>query len=703
MSAPEMTDALAIATHIRDRGWRPIPIEPRGKRPAGGGWAVKAASIPTDQMLHLWFGNNCAERNVGIACKPSQLLVVDEDTDEALTAFANLCGETLPVTYRVRTRKGWHWYFDASEYPELGNSPGELGAHGMDVRGGGTGEGGYVLAAGSVHPTGHVYAAEDDYVLPAMLPAWLAEAIERRPVTDAGPGSTPPPAEGWTDEPRYGTAVDLHAQYQRHLNGVRTPGGQFRHELYLAALDGWRLADLGLVDEDTVLGELAAQVRKVWGADPDERDRHIVYAEARAKATSSPWVLRDPPAPGADSSDEQGSAPTAEEIAARRLATALDEGRMRRQVRRLLDAEERPAVPDLDELIVWDDELERVPPPIMAIKQLIPEGGVGWLGGPSGSYKSFVAVSLAACLAYGVRALGHDEFTVRATRKVLYVAGEGSAGVALRMRALRAHFEVQRDRQVALYPRAVDLTNEDSVERLASFVVRNGIEHVVVDTFRQSTIGVNENDNTEVGVILARLIALRDEHGIGSTLVDHTNKSAQGLADLGGAGAKRANVDYVLMVDLPNGSRAVTEQRTLRVAKLKDSPDGRTWPIRLEQVDEVVDGDGASSAVAIVGEVAVDAGDIHGGQDWHLIPSDELPGAVQAVTKYASAVRDVYRALLAVDDETGLTQPQLRSILDESPRKHPKTSFYGAIGVLKREGIVAADGARLRLAERPER
>lgn len=306
-----------------------------------------------------------------------------------------------------------------------------------------------------------------------------------------------------------------------------------------------------------------------------------------------------------------------------------------REARHRLDVEARPVAPPFEELVVWDDDLESIPPPRMVIPDLLPERGVGWLGGPSGSYKSFVAVSLATGLGYGTSVLDRPGWVSREKHKVLYVAGEGKSGVALRMRALRHHLGVSPDRRVALYPRAADLTNEREVERLTDYLVDLEFTWVVIDTFRQSTLGVNENDNTEVGVIIGRLLGLRDTHGIGAILVDHTNKSAQGLADLGGAGAKRANTDFVLMVDLPNGDRSVGEQRVLRAAKFKDKQDGQTWPIRLESTPDVTDDDGDACAVAVVGEVATGGStDIHGDEAWRQV---ELPADV---TGYEGAGRE---------------------------------------------------------------
>ncbi len=189
------TRSAAVAA--AERGWAVFPCRPGNKRPAVDRWEQRAIADPERVAAH-WPGER---HNVGIACGPSQLVVVDLDTAEhgrelpaewavgpgitdgqgVLAVLAHQDGQQLPDTYTVRTPSGGlHLYFAAGERGgELRNSAGRIGPM-IDVRG----RGGYVVAAGSV-VGGRGYEIERDAPV-ALLPEWLA-ALARPATRPASP------------------------------------------------------------------------------------------------------------------------------------------------------------------------------------------------------------------------------------------------------------------------------------------------------------------------------------------------------------------------------------------------------------------------------------------------------------------------------------------------------------------------------------
>lgn len=162
----------------------------RGKHPACK-WGTDATLDPDEIGKMLSRGL----RNIGVACRPSRLLVVDEDKPGAFAQYAAEIGQTIEPTLTVATGKGWHHYYRQPEGEPLGNGEGALAGRGIDIRGA-KGKGGYVVGPGSIHETGVLYAPADSAapILPA--PPWLVEALRSAPPKTANPVRSSRPVSG---------------------------------------------------------------------------------------------------------------------------------------------------------------------------------------------------------------------------------------------------------------------------------------------------------------------------------------------------------------------------------------------------------------------------------------------------------------------------------------------------------------------------
>jgi hypothetical protein len=678
----DVAPTLPAALFHRDRGWRPFPLDhpalpecvglhkpekpcdgKRGKHPVvafGSACNVE----PQDGLLETWFARG--PRNIGIACGPSGLLVVDEDEFEALTRFALELGHTLPITYRVRTLRGWHWYFDATDHPNLGNKEGLLRDRGMDVRG----NGGFVVAAGSMHASGHVYFAEDDHVIPAPLPEWLAVAIQTRTAISGEQVNGHRPDFG--HQPRRGTEVELRAQYRKRVDAIEHKGNAFRTtELFTAARDGWRLIDLGLLTPGEMGEDLKGAVRRVWDADPDERDKEIVNVEARKAALEDPWEIsniRALPTPEANGDEfvDSTAAPTAEEIYARELATEVKRQRLQRDARRVLAEEARGNRPRIRDGLVDSSKLDSIPPPRMLMGELIPHAAMGFLGGDTGTYKSFVAVSWACCLAAGRPWQARSEFAVSEPVKVLYVAAEGAAGAAQRIQAWMAHHDVALPAgALTLYPRAINLTSELEVDELAEIVAEHGYGLVIIDTLHQSAPGSEDNSATDFGLVFSAMSNIRADCETTVLFIDHSGHDGTRIR---GTAAKGQDSDFVLMAERA-GENVPGSQRKLRVHKRKDLATEGSWEIRLRHVELP---DGRSSAIVELGPTT-GAIDIHdrGPSWWSPEVAPALPEVIDTLPRVAwgEVARDLYRAMAWVGHfgGDGATRPEMLKYCQERP------------------------------------
>ena len=136
--------------------------------------------------------------------------------------------------------------------------------------------------------------------------------------------------------------------------------------------------------------------------------------------------------------------------------------------------------------------------------------------GPPKSLKSFVTLDMAACVSLGIEWQGHR--TVQTT--VLYIVAEGARGVKKRRNAWNQHHETEM--KVIFYPKPVQIGDQDEMYRLIAFCLAKQVGYVIFDTQARCTVGVEENDNTEMGEIVAALDILKQETGACVHMVHHS-------------------------------------------------------------------------------------------------------------------------------------------------------------------------------------
>jgi hypothetical protein len=173
---------LQLARALWDRGLSVIPVprpEPnaRAGEPGDGkvpaiAWRTYQGRQPTAAEIHGWF--NATPQNLAVVTGAiSGIVVVDADTPEAL----RWCVERLPYTpWQTQTARGFHlWYAHPGvRVPNRARIQTGTGRLAIDVRG----DGGFVIAPGSLHASGVRYEQAGDWTvsrdqLPRFLPGWV--------------------------------------------------------------------------------------------------------------------------------------------------------------------------------------------------------------------------------------------------------------------------------------------------------------------------------------------------------------------------------------------------------------------------------------------------------------------------------------------------------------------------------------------------
>lgn len=263
-AVPERRDLARAAHWYAARGWHVFPIAANSKdRPVVKDWEHNATTDP-DQIEATWAR---APFNIGIACGPSGLLVVDldrpkdpndhppapwadqpgvRDGSDVLAALAERAGVGFPhSTHTVGTGTGGvHLYFTQPTGTELRNTNARLGWK-IDTRG----AGGYVIAAGSV-VNGRRYRTLNT-TGPAALPAWIVAALNAPKATNQAAANS------------RGDAY-AHAALRAELDNVLSAAeGTRNHTLNAAAYSLGQLVAAGRLDHgqvETALTVAAAHI-----------------------------------------------------------------------------------------------------------------------------------------------------------------------------------------------------------------------------------------------------------------------------------------------------------------------------------------------------------------------------------------------------------------------------------------------------------
>lgn len=229
----------------------------------------------------------------------------------------------------------------------------------------------------------------------------------------------------------------------------------------------------------------------------------------------------------------------------------------------------------------WDDIKDE--PVDWLIEGVIPKKAFVALYAPPASFKSFVALDIAECIATTRPFLGKE---VKQQGAVLYIAGEGHGGIGARIKALKVHHDTPQGAPVYFLRRQVNLrSSQQDIQDLAQAIDElqaiQGIQFqlIVIDTLARAFGGGNENASEDMGAFITAAGAIQQRYDSALLVVHHAGKDAtkglRGHSSL--LGAVDTELEIIRIEDAPKG--------ILHISKQKDGEDGQRMGFQMVTVD----------------------------------------------------------------------------------------------------------------------
>ncbi len=325
-------------------------------------------------------------------------------------------------------------------------------------------------------------------------------------------------------------------------------------------------------------------------------------------------------------------------------------------------------------LLVPLDESKPLRPLPSLIRGVLPADAVGMLWGEPGSFKSFLAIDWALCIATGADWLGHPAKHA----DVWYLAGEGLEGLQRRVAAWRQARGVAEPLRFAHSTRALLLDDTDGkgsaeLHKLLAMIEEGDAPSlIVVDTLARSMSGDESStqDASRFVQVLDRLVGAVRAKDCRCTvlLVHHARKDGTVYR---GSSVLRGAVDFEYELTRGEGMSA-----TLVSTKSKDAAAPRTLRLVAEEVElgTVADDFGVETEVRSL-----------------VLRMDEGTGQpMPAIGQKAMRLLPHIGRVLAQFPE-GASQRTLRDALAESNVPFAKSTFGGALEFLAQHGHIAIE------------
>ena len=595
------------ARFYRTLKWQIVPaVSPQKgkqwKRPLVE-WRPLQQEIVPDLTFERWYGANgdyVKEKNIGIITgNASGVVVIDLDIQrhesaagwwQAMQDRQQTAGE-LETVFQKTGGGGLQYFF---KIPAGWAAPTCKTSLGIDIRG----QGGFAVIAPSLHESGKNYDWVENYgpheIDVAECPQWLCEEIDHLAEEFGGKTTTNVKGEK-TSSPKYEISISGRVQDGREEYMTRLIWGTLVNLRREAPM----VNDAFLTTEMKKAFEVYEKKTKSRIIDPETDNAVLLERENRGislftqkwNTAAAQWwdKVSD------HAKEERPAKDTARPFDPTEYTIDPETGEI------LLKVSGAPVEPnciynkDDEDNFSTDNEKPKVKDKYLLIpstkltdeqvkwllQDLIPMMAFVALYGKPGTFKSFVALYLSACVALGLMAFGKKS----EAGDVVYIAGEGGAGLKRRLDALRKRHSMPEIPNLYFLKSQLNLrsTMEDLVGLLAS-IKKNNIKPklIVIDTLARAFAGGNENTSEDMGAFINIIGLLQQATGSAVMIVHHSGKDEargqRGHSSL--LGAVDAELELTRISD-ENSDERIGQ---ILVTKQKDGEDGFKLMFQMETV-----------------------------------------------------------------------------------------------------------------------
>lgn len=219
-------------------------------------------------------------------------------------------------------------------------------------------------------------------------------------------------------------------------------------------------------------------------------------------------------------------------------------------------------------LVAADDFCAQPSPIKWIVKHWIPEESFIMTHGASGSGKTFLVLDLCLHSAAGFD-LWHGSPVSQST--VVYLAGEGHAGLKARIAAWKQEFKPTKHLNMYVSQSGKNIDNKIERQKIIEEIrgIGTAPKLIVIDTLHCFMEG-DENSSQDAGIFIDACASLREEFNCSVLLVHHTGNSEDAQKRARGSSAWRASLDIEISVKAPaqGGMTMTVEQLKNKDAEL---------------------------------------------------------------------------------------------------------------------------------------